>query len=392
MLRSSARLGSLLVLLPLTACTGLGTGPDGLAARQALLEINARGTPVSAFVAIDPVACAESGSEFRLSGELTAPEALRFVELVVEIDGVEHARHPLAQAKSFEKRDDLKVARIDQSVPVPSGQHVVRMCLSQTGEKKPAQTGACVPAFEYVSDCEEVPAVDTTLPTIVAERDRAPNENGWYNAPMSVSFVCDDTESGVASCSPPVALTSEGSDLIARGQAKDASGNTAGRAEGPIRIDMTPPAISFPGAREYLVDEVIEVSCAVGDALSGVKETQCTAHAGDAFWVPLGSHMVTATATDLAGNSAVARAEFSVTVTSDSLCHLVERFATKSGIANSLCAKLKAADASTSKGKGNSLNGQLDAFQHEVLAQSGKAISAAHAAILIAMADGLRVE
>src|SRR5688572_6751992 len=343
MLRSSTRARSLLLLLPLTACTGMG-GPGALEARQALLEVNAKGIPVSAFVAIDPVACGDAGPEFRLSGEVTATDALSLVELVVEIDGVEIGRQPLAESKSLEKKGDLKAAVIEDLVSVPGGRHVVHMCLSQKGEKSPAQKGACVPEFVYVADCEsavppdgelppdgEVPP-DTTLPpdegsdftapTIAAERSSLPNESGWYNAPVTVTFACEDAESGIASCSAPVTLSTEGVEHFARGQAKDVAGNVVGRAEGPIRIDLTPPTIMFAGARSYSVDETIEVSCVASDALSGLKTSSCMTSLGEAFLLPLGAHTVSGRAIDLAGNSVEASAEFSVNVTSDGLCEI----------------------------------------------------------------------
>ena len=388
MARSVAHNLSLLLLLPVTACTGF---PDDVhQSGQAMVKWEDNGTALSAFVSMDPVACGEAGAEVSLAGEVISSAAASFVELVVEIDGAEFARHTLVESGAFEKREDFKVASIEAAIPLPVGEHSARLCLGQRGAKGRPEKGACLQPFDYSSVCEPEP--DTTRPLIAAERSAAPNELGWYREPLVVTFSCSDADSGIASCSAPVVIDQEGSELYARGQGVDRAGNVVGRAEGPLRLDATPPVVSFPGARDYLVDEVIEVGCAIGDGLSGVQSSSCSASSGDAFRLPLGGHTLSARAIDLAGNVTEVSAEFSVSVTSDSLCHLVQRFTAKAQIAQSLCTKLSAAEASSARGNRNATDGQLDAFQHEVQAQSGKAISLANAAVLMPLADGLRLE
>jgi len=93
---------------------------------------------------------------------------------------------------------------------------------------------------------------------------------------------------------------------------------------------------------------------------------------------------------DLAGNSAALQVEYVISVTSGSLCALVERFVSKPGVAGSLCGKLQNSAASMARGNDTAGDNQFDAFQHEVLAQSGKSMRAAHAAVLVSLADGLR--
>jgi hypothetical protein len=93
-----------------------------------------------------------------------------------------------------------------------------------------------------------------------------------------------------------------------------------------------------------------------------------------------------ATATDFAGNTANITGTFTVTVTLDSLGNLVQQFVTQRGIVTSLLAKLSA--AAVSAGNGGNAN-QINSFINEVGAQSGKAIPADRAAILIALAQAL---
>ena len=49
--------------------------------------------------------------------------------------------------------------------------------------------------------------IDLTAPDDRAHRvTPAPNARGWNNSPVTVSYACDDALSGIASCSPDVAV------------------------------------------------------------------------------------------------------------------------------------------------------------------------------------------
>jgi len=82
-------------------------------------------------------------------------------------------------------------------------------------------------------------------------------------------------------------------------------------------------------------------------------------------------------------------AAFEVRVTYSSLCALTQRFVTKTGIASSLCSKLRAAEAASVRGSTNARAGLMHAYSREVDAQTGKSITAAHAAILLRLAAAL---
>ena len=43
---------------------------------------------------------------------------------------------------------------------------------------------------------------DATPPTVTATPARAPDANGWYNHPLSVTFTGSDATSGIESCVP----------------------------------------------------------------------------------------------------------------------------------------------------------------------------------------------
>jgi prepilin-type N-terminal cleavage/methylation domain-containing protein len=73
----------------------------------------------------------------------------------------------------------------------------------------------------------------------------------------------------------------------------------------------------------------------------------------------------------------------------DGLCTLSTMFATKPGISDSLCSKLNAAGQANADGDINGKAGILGAFDHEVAAQAGKALTRRNAAILRTLAGTL---
>jgi hypothetical protein len=68
--------------------------------------------------------------------------------------------------------------------------------------------------------------IDKTAPTIGGSVPAA-NGNGWYNAPVTVTWSCSDGLSGVASCQPATTLSSDGAAQSATGSATDVAGNGA---------------------------------------------------------------------------------------------------------------------------------------------------------------------
>ena len=68
--------------------------------------------------------------------------------------------------------------------------------------------------------------LDMTPPTITGTIDPPPDASGYNSSAVTVTFNCADALSGVASCSPPVSVTSEGTTQVP-GTAIDVAGNTA---------------------------------------------------------------------------------------------------------------------------------------------------------------------
>src|SRR5215831_7849110 len=120
----------------------------------------------------------------------------------------------------------------------------------------------------------EVIGVDNDPPTINATISPTPNAAGWNNTNVTVSFLCSDATSGVASCPAPVTVSTEGAGQVISGQAVDQAGNTASTSV-TVNLDKTPPLISAVtspapnGARWNKSTVTVSFSC--NDTLSGVS-------------------------------------------------------------------------------------------------------------------------
>lgn len=160
--------------------------------------------------------------------------------------------------------------------------------------------------------------IDLTPPTITARPSPAPNDAGWNNTDVTVTFECNDPgdyASGIASCSDPVTLTQEGSGQVVKGQVEDNAGNNASTSA-TIWIDKTPPDLTYsidppPNAAEWNNSEVTATFSAE-DTLSGLKslnpQTASVDDDGKA-------QVVEATAVDVADNTTTAQATVNLDTT-----------------------------------------------------------------------------
>jgi hypothetical protein len=227
---------------------------------------------------------------------------------------------------------------------------------------------------------------DATPPTITATADRSPNAAGWYSAPVTVSFHCHDALSGVGSCPVPVTV-GEGANGSASGTAADRAGNTATATLGGLNVDETAPVLTYAGNKgTYTVADTVSISCTASDALSGVASSTCGDVSGPAWQFGLGQTTKSASATDLAGNTGDGSVAFTVTVDASSLAQLVQQLVGDAAGASSLSAKV---DAIATAPNANAKAGTLNAFDHELDAQTGKTISATDAALLKQLAAAL---
>ena len=141
-----------------------------------------------------------------------------------------------------------------------------------------------------------VVSIDKTAPSVTAMADREPNDAGWYNNDVTVTFSASDTLSGVASTSDPKVL-GEGADQSATGSATDAAGNSKSATVTGINVDKTAPELSGTASPQ---GGVVVVHWTCTDALSGVA----VAPPSDDTITGEGDDLSsTVTCTDKAGNS-----------------------------------------------------------------------------------------
>ena len=147
--------------------------------------------------------------------------------------------------------------------------------------------------------------IDKTAPTIShAFTPVAYKDGTWTNQDVTVTFTCaDQGGSGVASCTGPVAKTTEGTYDVT-GTATDGAGNSATDVV-RVLIDKTAPTIAATavgtknGAGWYRDD--VTVAYTAADALSGLAAAPASKVLGEGA-----DQSATATVTDAAGNTATA--------------------------------------------------------------------------------------
>jgi hypothetical protein len=133
--------------------------------------------------------------------------------------------------------------------------------------------------------------IDETPPIVSGAPERLANGNGWFNAPVTITFTCNDPnpnngpagqQSGIGSCTAPVVLSSEGINLSANGTAIDNAANLTNTVVGGINIDTTPPTISgaptaSPNANNwYSAPVTVAFDCSDPNPLHGLAGQQST--------------------------------------------------------------------------------------------------------------------
>lgn len=155
--------------------------------------------------------------------------------------------------------------------------------------------------------------LDKTPPTISASRTPSPNGAGWNNTDVTVTFNCADSLSGMLSCAGSVTVTNEGANQSVSGNAFDVAFNSASTTLGGINIDKTPPTITCPA---NIVADPLNASGAPATFAATATDNlstptlNCVPQSNSLF--PIGTNMVTCTATDDADNAS--SCSFTVTV------------------------------------------------------------------------------
>lgn len=236
---------------------------------------------------------------------------------------------------------------------------------------------------------------DTDAPIATPTQSPAANGAGWNNTDVTVSWNWADEVDGsgidAGNCTTSSVSAGEGTIMLAATCA-DIAGNVGnvGKATTTVMVDKTDPTVAFSGnAGSYTVDQTVTIGGSATDALSGIASSTCPTVSAAASSLSLGSHSLTATATDVAGNTTTTTTSFTVTVDGTSLCALAQQLSSKPGIASSLCVKIAQIVKAQAKGQTKVAANVLGALDNELRAQTGKALTAAEAALISSLAAQL---
>ncbi len=164
--------------------------------------------------------------------------------------------------------------------------------------------------------------IDLTAPSITnAGPTTLANGSGWYKTAVTNTFNASDGGSGLAGCTASFTkssgTTEEGSAVtIASGACSDLAGNTnSGIDSAEFKIDMTAPGnLAFSGGPSsgvsyYFGTVPAAPTCTADDTLSLLNENGCRV---SGYSAAVGSHTMTASATDNAGNLGTATRSYTV--------------------------------------------------------------------------------
>lgn len=158
--------------------------------------------------------------------------------------------------------------------------------------------------------------VDLTNPSISVALDRVAADSGWFNATTGApvaEFTCSDATSGVAACPGDVTF-GEGANQSPIGTVLDNAGHAASASVTDVDVDLTAPDVTWAGGPAaggsyYFGDVPAAPTCDASDATSGVDAGGCTVTG----YSPLvGTHLLTASAKDNAGNTTTVTRSYSV--------------------------------------------------------------------------------
>jgi len=148
---------------------------------------------------------------------------------------------------------------------------------------------------------------DDTPPTVTAAASRSPDDDGWYNQPVGISWSGTDGTSGIASCAAPVTYSGpDTKNASSVGSCTDAAGNAGTPAPFSIKYDSTPPVATAAPARgpdaNGWYDHGLTISWTSSDPVSGIASCSSTTYAAP----DSGSISRSGTCTDGAGNTSAA--------------------------------------------------------------------------------------
>jgi RHS repeat-associated protein len=159
---------------------------------------------------------------------------------------------------------------------------------------------------------------DTTPPTMVISVSPPANAAGWNNTNVTLTSVCGDATSGVATCPAPLTVTTEGANQVFSLTATDNAGNTAVRSV-TLNIAKTPPQIMASGTPAPNASGWNNSNVIVSFICTATTAPLATCPPPETVSTEGAAQIISGTATDLAGNSATAAATVNLDKTAPSV-------------------------------------------------------------------------
>jgi len=163
--------------------------------------------------------------------------------------------------------------------------------------------------------------VDRTKPTVSYTITPTPNENGWNNTSVTVTFYCSDNGSGIRLCSNPVVIDGEGAGQTATGTATDNAGNSS-TVTAVVNIDggsqTITPVVSTPPNNNGWNNNEVTITFNCNNTLSGIES--CT---NPATFTDDGTYELTGTVVDSAGNTSTVTVVVNIDKTAPTIAYTV---------------------------------------------------------------------
>jgi hypothetical protein len=180
---------------------------------------------------------------------------------------------------------------------------------------EPAAVGQNTSPAKFTLKITAPAASDTSAPVITPTVDGTLGEDGWYTSDVTVSWSVVDPESEVTSSTGCETATV---DYDTAGATVNCSATSAGGTSSEsvtVKRDATKPVVTWganspaDGATYYFGDPIPTADCTADDATSGVDADGCQVTGGG---TAVGSHTLTAKATDNAGNETTENRTYTV--------------------------------------------------------------------------------
>ncbi|MDH2425271.1 ThuA domain-containing protein [Sphaerisporangium sp. TRM90804] len=229
---------------------------------------------------------------------------------------------------------------------------------------------------------------DATAPLTTAQFAPS-NDDGWHGATVPVTLTSADGASGLASIeysldggdwkryTEPVNITGDGEHTLAY-RAKDKAGNVETEKAATVKIDGNKPTVLVAGISDtqiYGDSQDLRISWQAVDSTSGVKTLTGTLDNGAyssgrlqaLYELALGTHALSVTATDHAGNVTTERVTFGITTSTRDIGNLIDRFTAtgrlRQASANKLHAQLTKARKAEANGNDTKTVKELQKFR-----------------------------